>query len=74
MLQSVFNALVEKAEKKKKDGVYVFDGHTYAVKDSNLVAYSDFHDIYQVYGWASVKIKSDSRNKKKDLKEVLKQL
>lgn len=69
-----FNKLINKA-KDKKDGIYLFQGYHYAVKNSNLKAYVEDGTVYTVFGSMSVNSGTCQRYKEKEtLKNLLSKL
>jgi len=65
------NKIIEKA-KTRKDGIYVFKGYDYVVKNNNFVGYSDhFGNIFQIQYSFHVTIgKIESYNRKLELKRL----
>lgn len=48
MKQEVMNKLLEKGNKKTKDGVYSYEGYPYAVINNKVRFVGDFNKIYEI--------------------------
>jgi len=69
------NKLTNRA-KSKKDGVYLYKGYVYVVKDNNFIAFADYvGNVYVKYGIFNIPIgKCEKYNRRKKLNEYLNNL
>lgn len=71
MKREIMNKIIEKANKKTKDGIYSYQGYPYVVIKARLRFVGDFDKILEVcYGFAVIIGKCEPREVNTKIKEL----